>query len=120
MGGTMILILSGATRQIRDCRLVFFVNINSSTFKSRSTSPWQRTFLGLMVWRSSRDILILLSEEMVLTSLNLAYWGISSHNTIHVTDADWTPFANLFRFKGCDEEALQRHKRKTLKALKNW
>jgi hypothetical protein len=54
---------------------------------------------------------------MVLTSLNLAFWEISGHNTIHITDADWTPFANLFRFKGCDEEALQQHKREDIEVI---
>jgi hypothetical protein len=37
------------------------------------------------------------------------------YNSHHRRGLD--PFANLFRFKGCDEEALQQHKREDIEVI---
>jgi hypothetical protein len=39
------------------------------------------------------------------------------YNSHHRRGLD--PFANLFRFKGCDEKALQQHKREDIEGIKD-
>jgi hypothetical protein len=56
---------------------------------------------------------------MVLTSLNLAFWEISGHNTIHITGADWTPSPISFDLRGVMKRLFNNINAKTLKALKN-